>query len=95
MREIYKSVKIPYTPLIIASGMLIGHYRSYLGIIGTAATAFYRIKPRLCLMIFAPTLAFDSAYSTDWYTFRRSFMSIFLLAGPGVIIATFMHAFIL
>ena len=39
----------------------------------------------MILLIFIPTLLFESAFNCDWHVFRKSLVNIMILAGPGVL----------
>lgn len=43
-------------------------------------------------MIFIPAIIFESSLGLDWYTFRREFWQIIMLAAPGVLISTVLTA---
>jgi hypothetical protein len=45
LREFTKKTKFPYTPLLIIVGMLLGHFRNYLGVIGESTSILSRINP--------------------------------------------------
>ena len=40
-------------------------------------------------------MIFESAYNADFYTFKRSFWKIFILAGPVLLLCTFTTAVIM
>lgn len=54
---------------------------------------YHTPEPALVFLVFLPALIFESAFNSDWYTFRRQFIKILLLAGPMLIFATFLTAF--
>ena len=47
------------------------------------------------MYVFIPVLIFESAYNCNWYVFKKAFINIVLLAGPGVLIGAAMIAFTL
>ena len=47
------------------------------------------------LYVFIPVLIFESAYNCNWYVFKKAFLNIILLAGPGVLIGAIMIGFAL
>ena len=85
-REIKKRTGFPYTPQLLIIGMAIGGYTRYLGDFGIAADIVMKVNPEGILMIFIPTIIFESAFNTDPYVFRKELMQIIILAVPGVII---------
>jgi NhaP-type Na+/H+ or K+/H+ antiporter len=46
----------------------------------------------MILFIFIPVLIFESSFNCDWYIFKRVIINVFLLAGPGVLLGSFMLA---
>jgi len=95
LREVSKKSKIPYTPILLAVGLIMGVYVDSLGVLGDATKLALNIEPHGILMIFIPTLIFESAFNADWYIFKKVIINILLLAGPGVLLGTFLLAFVL
>ena len=52
------------------------------------------IDPHLIFFIFLPLLIFESAFYCDVYVFEKLFWQSVLLAGPGLLLATFLTALI-
>ena len=50
------------------------------------------MDPHLVFFIWLPILIFESAFYCDVYVFRRVFWQCVILAGPGLLIATFLTA---
>ena len=46
----------------------------------------------MVFLIFLPALIFESAFNADWFTFKRQFVKIILMAGPMLIFASFATA---
>ncbi|CAG7734240.1 unnamed protein product [Allacma fusca] len=90
-------LKIPYTVLLMLSGLLIGclsnnaHLCEYM----YTFTAIARIPPKIILFAFLPILIFESAFSITPHTFMRSVVQIVIIALVGMIITTFMTALII
>ena len=59
------------------------------------AENYHKPEPALVFLIFLPALIFESAFNSDWYTFKRQFLKIVLMAGPMLIFSTFMTAFVM
>lgn len=95
LREFSKKTKVPYTPLVVATGMVMGYFREYLGVIGNSTTILSGINPHMLLFIFIPVLIFESGFNCDWYVFKRAMVNILLLAGPGVLIGAILLGFCL
>lgn len=72
LKEIKKKTTIPYSPLILISGLVIGIFHQYLSIFGEAVELVNQIDPHTLLMIFIPGLIFESAYNTDGFILSRS-----------------------
>jgi len=47
----------------------------------------------MIFLIFLPALIFESAFNADWFTFKRQFLKILIMAGPILIFASFSTAF--
>lgn len=74
MRELHKTkLKVPYTPILLAIGILIGGISGKIGTIGDSAELLAGIDPEGILLIFIPILVFESAFNADWHIFKRSF----------------------
>ena len=86
-RQLYKTLSIPYTPALMIFGIILGVLATRLGIFGESLILSTHIDPHGILMVFLPTLLFESAMSVDWYVFKKSFPNILLLAGPGVFVS--------
>jgi len=95
LREVNKKTKLPYTPMLLAIGIYIGHHTASLGLIGDSIKMALNITPEGILMIFIPTLIFESGFNADWYVFKKVIINVFLLAGPGVLIGAVFLAFFL
>jgi NhaP-type Na+/H+ or K+/H+ antiporter len=85
-REIKKSTGIPYTPQLLVVGIGLGMYAKDLGNIGHAFWLLMQINPHGILMIFIPTIIFESAYNSDPFTIKRQIWQILILAVPGVVL---------
>jgi CPA1 family monovalent cation:H+ antiporter len=71
-------LNIPYTLGLVVVGLVI----SFLGLIPNV-----RLTPELVLIVFLPALLFEGAWSTETTYLRKNWVHIFLLAGPGLLIA--------
>lgn len=92
-RELNKNLGIPYTPALMVIGALIGRYRESLGDFGEAAQIVTKINPHGILMIFIPTIIFESAFNADPFIFQNQIYQVLVLAGLGVFLGAFMLAF--
>jgi len=92
-KEIKKKTNIPYTPMVLIFGLVIGYYDTQLGFFGEAVSLVNKIDPHTLLMIFIPGLIFEGAYNTDGYVFNKSKWQVLIMAGPGVLITSFILAY--
>ena len=76
--------RIPYTPLLLVTGIILGGYTDKLGVFGQGLEIILGIDPHGILLIFIPILVFEAAYNTDLYFFKKEFYQVLTLAGPGV-----------
>jgi len=63
--------------------------------VGHAALVWNDLDPHSILLIFIPVLIFESAFGTDWHTFKRSIGQVLLLAVPGLLIGTVLTAIVI
>ena len=84
-REISKSTKFPYAPMILAVGLLLGYFREIMGHwVGDGTELISHMDPHLILFVFIPVLLFEEGFSCDWYVFKKSFANIMILAIPAI-----------
>jgi NhaP-type Na+/H+ or K+/H+ antiporter len=89
LREVKKHTGIPYTPMLMSTGIILGYFADQMGVFGNAVKLFYSMDPHVILYIYIPGLIFEGAYNTDGYIMSKSKWQIILLAGPGVLLTTF------
>jgi len=87
LRGIRGRIKIPYTPVLLVLGLLVGLFLNSLGFLGTMGKFISGIEPTGILLIFIPILIFESSFNADWHVFKHSKYQIVLLAGPGLAIS--------
>ena len=92
-REINKKTGIPYTPMLFIVGIALGYYNAVLGVFGESIYTISNVDPHGLLLIFLPTLIFESGFNADWHIFKRQFVQIFILAVPCVIVSAIFIAF--
>lgn len=93
LKEVKKLTNIPYTPMVLIVGALIGFYHQKFGKIGDSMKTISQINPHTLMVIFIPGLLFEGAYNTHGYTFNKSKWQVLLLAGPGVVMTAFAIAY--
>jgi NhaP-type Na+/H+ or K+/H+ antiporter len=92
MKQFATRFGLPYTSLITVFGLFLGIYSDYLGRIGHAIRVWSQFDPHLLLLIFLPALIFESAFNSDWHIFKVEFAQVLMMAGPMLLLSTFMSA---
>ncbi|KAL3830717.1 hypothetical protein ACJIZ3_019519 [Penstemon smallii] len=93
-RHALRGTRVPYTVALLVLGIGLGaleygtHHR--LGKIGNGIRLWANIDPDLLLAVFLPALLFESSFSMEVHQIKRCIFQMFLLAGPGVLISTFL-----
>ncbi len=94
IRHFLRQTPFPYTVALLLFGLLVGFAESkeYLGNLwpelGASVNIASSIDPHLILLLFLPTLIFESAFSMDTHIFRRSLTQVVILAVPGLLLST-------
>lgn len=95
MRHVLKRTPIPYTVILIVLGLAFGAASNVEALsILYDYTGLARMDPHLMLFVFLPTLIFESAFVMEVHTFRKTIAQTMLLAGPGLILCSFLTALI-
>ncbi|HEX7733477.1 MAG TPA: sodium:proton antiporter [Ktedonobacteraceae bacterium] len=81
-----KRLRLPYTLVLVLVGLAIGFSPLVHGVI---------LEPDLVLFLFLPALLFEGAWSTDVKKLIASWLPIFLLAVPGLLVALALLAVII
>ena len=91
-RSAVRGSRLPYTVALLFVGLALGFLYSHvdLGSLSNSLDIWVRIGPHTMLSCFLPALVFESAFSLEWHTFRRCASQVLWLAGPGVIMGTFL-----
>lgn len=93
VRHVLKHTPIPYTVILIVLGLAFGAATNAEALsILQDYTGLARMDPHLMLFVFLPTLIFESAFAMDVHTFRKTIAQAMLLAGPGLMLCTFLTA---
>ncbi|KAL4018599.1 hypothetical protein IC575_022199 [Cucumis melo] len=93
-RHLLRGTRVPYTVALLVLGIVLGsieygtHHR--LGKIGDGIRLWAKIDPDLLLAVFLPALLFESSFSMEVHQIKRCLAQMILLAGPGVLISTFL-----
>lgn len=90
-RQLLRNTRVPYTVALLLIGIGLGALDFYvsLGVLGQTIHMWAKINPDLVLYVFLPALLFESAFSFEFHQVKRCLTQMFLLAGPGVAISTF------
>src|SRR5258708_31566907 len=75
---VVRRLAIPYTLGLVVAGLLI----SISGLLPEE-----RLTPDLVLFVFLPALLFEGSWSIEMQRLRANWVSIFLLAGPGLLLS--------
>ncbi len=79
---VVRRLAIPYTLGLVVAGLLI----SIAGLLPEE-----RLTPDLVLFVFLPALLFEGSWSAEIQRLRANWVSIFLLAGPGLLLSLAFH----
>lgn len=75
--------------MLMVWGGIIGGWSHVFGDFGKSVEIMLQIDPHGILMIFIPTILFESAYNANSYVFKKCLTQCLILAGPGVFIGAF------
>lgn len=97
VKSFQKYIKIPYTVVLFAIGLLVGYMYKYdiLGageFLGGGISLVSGMNPDFILYVFLPILVFDAAYEMDLHVFKKTLLNSSILAGPGVVICMLLTA---
>ena len=103
-----KKTHLPFTPVLTVLGILIASVDFYFyrkdqkqypdielekeSVLRRASDAFHFPEPKLIFLLFLPALIFESAFNSDWYTFKRQFLKILVMATIVLVFSTFATA---
>ena len=65
---IKRKLGIPYTPMLLGVGILIGYFNEHLWKIGESMEYVVGLSSHTLLLVFIPPLIFESAFSADFFT---------------------------
>jgi len=92
MKHFANFTKLPYTPILAITGLIIGFLYEELGNWGDGASIVSGIDPHTFFLIFLPPLIFESAFSIDWHIIKTEIIQILILAGPCLVVSAFVTA---
>ena len=85
--QISRSTQLPFTVLLVLTGIAITALSDSIPVLKTAEAAL-SISPDLILFVFLPALIFESSYNLDARQLRRNAVPILSLAIPGLLLST-------
>ncbi|MCQ2077644.1 MAG: sodium:proton antiporter [Bacteroidaceae bacterium] len=96
-KSISQYVKVPYTVILFAVGILIGLLSRYgvfynMPLVTEGIHEVADMNPNLILYVFLPILVFDAAYEMDLHIFKKTLLNASILAGPGLVICMLLTA---
>jgi NhaP-type Na+/H+ or K+/H+ antiporter len=98
IKSVSKTLSSPYCVILLLAGLSLGlygrteHIQENLSGLNSALTTLAQVNPHLILLLFLPTLIFESAFSMDPHLFKRLIKQIMVLAVPGLILSTALTA---
>ena len=92
MKQFGAWIGLPYTSLVTVVGLLLGIFHNNLGRLGDAIQALAKLEGHFILLLFLPALIFESAFNSDWHIFKVEMAQILIMAGPMLLLATFLSA---
>ncbi|MFT6928231.1 MAG: NhaP-type Na+/H+ or K+/H+ antiporter [Psychromonas sp.] len=98
IKSVSKTLSSPYCVILLLAGLSLGFFGRTAQIqanfpgLKSALTNLAEVDPHLILLLFLPTLIFESAFSMDPHLFKRISKQIMVLAVPGLILSTLLTA---
>ncbi|MFT6986147.1 MAG: NhaP-type Na+/H+ or K+/H+ antiporter [Psychromonas sp.] len=98
VKSLPKIFRSPYSVVLLLAGLIIGlygrttHINTNLPELSLLLEALADIDPHLILLLFLPTLIFESAFTMETHLFTRMFNQIATLAVPGLLLSTALTA---
>jgi len=98
IQSVSKVLSSPYCVILLLAGLSFGlygrtdHIQANLPGLNAALANLAQVDPHLLLLLFLPTLIFESAFSMDPHLFKRMSKQIIVLAVPGLMISTALTA---
>jgi NhaP-type Na+/H+ or K+/H+ antiporter len=98
VKSLPKLLISPYSVVLLLAGLTVGlygrseHIIEHLPLLRTTLNELSQIDPHLILLLFLPTLIFESAFAMETHLFKRMFSQIAILAVPGLILSTALTA---
>lgn len=87
VRVLSKRYNLPYSVLLVLAGVALAHLTRHAPF-ELHHFATLEVSPQIILLIFLPTLVFESAFNLDARQLRRNLLPVLFLAVPGVLLST-------
>jgi sodium/hydrogen exchanger 10/11 len=95
VKHLFSSLPIPYTVILSMFGVILAAVcKNPTDDFQEAVIRFSNIDAHLILYVFLPPLLFESAFNMDVTIFSKVFKQVLLLAGPGLMVATFITGYL-
>jgi hypothetical protein len=91
--------RFPYTVLVMLMGLIIGivyeiNHDVFGPSLGMSIHTWSGVSAEVILFTILPILLFESSFATDVHIMRHEALQVGVLAGPGVMLATFLTAWL-
>lgn len=92
VHELAKRVPLPYSSMLLLGGFTLRAFGFFTPYLEKGTDLIDHIDHATILLIFIPTLIFETAFTMDWYTFRKESAQILLLSTSAVVMAASLTA---
>jgi NhaP-type Na+/H+ or K+/H+ antiporter len=92
VHELAKRVPLPYASLLLLSGFILRVFGFFTPYLEKGTSLIDHIDHATILLIFIPTLIFETAFTMDSYTFKKEFWQIFMLSTSAVVMTAFINS---
>ena len=86
--ELRKKIPIPIIVCMVLAGFGARAIAESISYIHHTTELIDQVDSHFILLVLIPPLLFETAFSLEWYTFKKQFFQIFILATSGVIVST-------
>jgi NhaP-type Na+/H+ or K+/H+ antiporter len=91
--ETRKVLKVPSSLMLLMAGVFLRTAGVYIGSVSGAVKLWDNMDQWPVLLILLPALIFETAFTTDWYTFKRELGQIMFLATSAVFLSSILTGF--
>ena len=90
--ELKKLIHIPVPTIVFLIGFLLRIVGPYIGLLSNMVTLVQGIDEEVVNLVFFPILIFDASFNVSWYTIKKEFLQILILATSVLVINTILTA---